>query len=573
MPENETTEADIIFINGKIYTVDETKSRAEALALKNGRIIHVGGLDGAMKLKGDETEIINLEGKMMLPGFVDAHMHPLMSADVYFNQVMLFESPSKDEMLEVVRKFAEENPEQTVIRGGGFQRSAFDEIGPRKEWLDSVENSRPVYIVSGDGHSAWVNSRALKLAGITKDTPQPDKGHIMKNPESGEPSGLLQENGAMKLVARLLPVISREQYKEDLLKLEKLFRNTGITTVFDAKVPMEEENYWAAYRELAEEGRLTRRYRGGWYLDPEKNLSEEIDRGTALSREVNTTDYFQVNTFKFFLDEVAEEKTSYMMEPFEGEQEYRGFKNFGEKQLLDAFVRLDKEGFQIHCHQIGDGAAEYGLDALEELQKINGKKDRRPSFAHCQWVSDKDKKRMAELNVTSIFSSYWLATDDYYWDLYLPYLGENRVNRMYPGKSLFNLGVNMAIHSDFYVSEPDPLYALYGGITRNFPGRIFREKYGNNPKYSRVTEPKGKYDYGIIGPLPPASEGVSLEEMIFASTMGGARSMFLEKEIGSIETGKKADLVILEKDLFEVDVEEIPDVKIEMVYFEGKRTY
>jgi len=565
--------ADVILTNGKFYTVDKNKSWAEAAAIKGNTIICTGSESAVMEYKGRNTTIINLGGRMVLPGFVDAHMHPLMSADVYENQIKLFESPDREDMLKVIKEFAEEHPRHEVIRGAGFPRSAFDETGPRKEWLDTLVPDRPVYIVSGDGHSAWVNSAALKLAGITAKTPQPEKGHIMHDPASGEPSGLLQENGAMKLVAELLPPISKDRYKDDISAIEKYFSHTGITTVFDAKVTMDDENYWMAYKEMAEEGRLGWRYRGGWYLDPAKDLSREIDKGVGLSKIVNTTEFFQVNAFKFFLDEVAEEKTSLMLEPFQGEKEYRGFRNFEDKQLLDAFVRLDEQGFQIHCHQIGDGAARYGLEALEKLQQINGIKDRRPSFAHCQWVSDQDKKRMADLDVTSIISAYWMATDDYYWDLYRPYLGANRVNNMYPVKSLFNLGVNMAVHSDFFVSEPDPLYAIYGGITRNIPERIFREKYEQDNRYRRVTEPRSDYSQGEIGPLPPMSERASLEDMIYAFTMGGARSLFMENEIGSIEAGKKADLVILEKNLFEVDVEEIPDVAIDMVFFDGKQKY
>jgi len=565
--------ADTIFLNGSIYTVNKKQIWAEALAVKNQNITFVGSSKNAEKYAGPDTKIINLKGKMLLPGFVDAHMHPLMSADVYMNQAVLFEDPDKESMLETIKEFTQTHPDQKVIMGGGFNRAAFNEIGPRKEWLDSIEKERPVYIVSGDGHSAWVNSASMKLAGITKSSPLPKDGIIMKDPVTGEPSGLLQEKGAMELVAKKLPPISKERYKKSIMYLEKFFGKTGITTVFDARVLIDEKNYWSAYKECAEEGKLTWRYRGGWYLDPVKDLSTEIKKGVELSKTVNTTSYFQINAFKFFLDEVAEEKTSYMLKPFEGEKEYRGFKNFEDEKLLNAFVELDKENFQIHCHQIGDAAAEYGLDALEKLEKNNGKKDRRPSFAHCQWVTAKDKKRMASLGVTSILSAYWMATDDYYWDLYMPYLGKYRVNNMYPVQSLFDLGVNMAVHSDFFVSEPDPMYAIYTGITRNIPKRVFNEKYSNNPAYTRTTKQKDRYSKDEIGPLPPFSEGATLEEMLYAFTMGGARSMFLENEIGSLEVGKKADLVVLSNNLFDIAVEEIPEVKVEMVFFEGKHTY
>ncbi len=568
-----TRSAELVLLHGKIYTVDANKPWAEALAVTEGRIVAIGTDTEIKPFIGTGTKVLDLRGRMVLPGFVDAHMHPLMSADIYFNQVSLFGMSTKEAMIQAIEEFSESHPELDIIRGGGFNRSIFDARGPRKEWLDSIENVRPVFIVSGDGHSAWANSPALKRAGISKDTPQPKDGHIMKDPETGEPSGLLQEKGAIDLALQLFSPISKEQYKDDIIQLEKRFGNRGITTVFDAKVPLDEENYWLAYKECAEEGKLTWRYRGGWYLNPAKHLGEEIKRGYELSKKINTTPYFQINAFKFFLDEVAEERTSYMLDPFEGETEYRGFKDFDDEQLLNAFVAVDKKGFQIHCHQIGDAAARYGLDALEKLERINGRRDRRPSFAHCQWIAEADKDRMAHLGVTAIFSAYWMVTDDYYWNLYFPYLGEKRVNNMYPAQSLFDRGINMAVHSDFYVSEPDPLYALYTGITRNIPQRVFNGDYGANPLYKRIREPKQHYNKNEVGPLPPLAERATLEEMIYASTMGGARSMFLEDEIGSLKVGKSADMVVLAKNLFTIDVEEIPDVPVELVFFEGNNTY
>ncbi|RKX87553.1 MAG: hypothetical protein DRP59_13005 [Spirochaetes bacterium] len=194
-------------------------------------------------------------------------------------------------------------------------------------------------------------------------------------------------------------------------------------------------------------------------------------------------------------------------------------------------MKIDNAGFQIHCHQIGDGAAQYGLDVLEKLWIKNGPRDRRPSFAHCQWIREADKKRMADLGVISIFSDYWMAADDYYWDLYLPFVGRKRADTMYPLKSLFDHGVNIAVHSDFYVSKPDPLYAIYSGMTRNISKREFNERYSESKKYRRSIDPKENYTYGEVGPLSPLKERASLDSMLYASTMGGARSLFLENEI------------------------------------------
>jgi hypothetical protein len=566
--------ADLVFYNGTVYTQDGAERAAQAVAIRGDRIIRVGSDDEILALAGRNTRQVDLQGGMVLPSFVDAHMHPAMSAVVYLYEVSLHQVFDKESYLTLIREFVEAHPEMEAVQGGGFMRSAFDEVGPRKEWLDEIDSERPIAIVSVDGHSLWVNSKALEMAGITADTPDPHNGVIKKDPVTGEPSGLLQEDGAMGLVREFLPGYTKNEYKEALLWLQEWFNAEGITTAYDAAVPLDDPEYYQAYQELAEEGLLTIRYRGGWLLDPKmEDLEGAIDAGLELSEQF-TTPYWQVGSFKFFSDQVIEEETGFLLEPYSHrDDDWYGIKVWDDEVMADLFTRVDREGFQIHVHQIGDAAARYTLDALEKAVARNGERDSRHSFAHVQLIEPEDVVRMGQLGMSAHTAPYWIVADDYYYDLYAPYLGEDRVSRMYPLKSLFEAGVNATIHSDFFVTEPNYAWAFYSAVTRALPQSIFELWYGTDSGLERTTDPGrplNPEEY-TIGVLPPAEERISLEKAIKAATWNGAWANFLEDEIGSIEEGKLADLVVYPVDLFDLDPEEYDEYAHPvMTLFEGR---
>ena len=259
-----------------------------------------------------------------------------------------------------------------------------------------------------------------------------------------------------------------------------------------------------------------------------------------------TTPHFKVHSFKFLADNILEEETALLLEPYSHRSDYYGIKNWEDEDMVKAFALADKEGQQIHVHVIGDAATKITVDALEQVRQMNGERDSRHSLAHIQMARPEDVVRMGQIGLAAHMSQTWMVMNEDFDYVYLPYLGATRANNTYPHKSMFEAGVNVTVASDLPTSEPDVMSAIYSGITRSSKG--------------------GEQ-------LPPASECVTLEQMVRAATINGAYANFLEDEIGSLEVGKKADIVVLSKNLFEIDTEEIPDVEIKMTFFEGKQVH
>ncbi len=571
--DNTNKGADIVIRDASVFTADAENNSAQAIAIKDGLFIYVGDNAGVEEYIGSETKVINADGGTVMPGTVDSHMHPMMGAVAYLFKINLHESFDLASYLEVIEAFVKENPDLEVYDGSGFMRSTFDKIGPRKEDLDKISADKPIMLTSADGHSMWVNSKALENAKITKDTKDPDGGVIQRDPETGEPSGLLQES-AMQLVSEQKPVFKKEEYKEAILWAQEWFNEKGLTTVFDAIVDINDEDVYNAYDELATEGKLTVRIRGAWGISPEMaedmaGYEEMIDKAIKQS-EAFTSEYFQINSFKFFSDQVLEEETAYLSEPYSHtDKNWKGIKVWEDDTMEALFTKIDKAGFQLHIHQIGDAAASYTLDVLEKVQESNGKRDSRHSFAHMQMLNDEDAQRMADLKMNAIIAPYWFAMDDYYWELYLPYLGEERVNNMYPAKSLIDKNINLAVHSDFFVTEPDLGWLFYGAVKRTIPQRI-HDLWTEGTGLTRTVDPTVEVKYPNTGPLKKAEERINIQEIMKASTYGGAYTNFMEKEIGSIEKGKKADLIMYDMDIQQADMEDVSNASPELTIFDGK---
>ena len=532
-----------VLVNGRFYTLDKENSWAEAVAIEDGTIVYVGSMEGIDAYIGEKTEVIDLEGKFAMPSFVESHLHPLSNAYAFLFKAALFDLRTTEEYIVAIREFAEKHPDMKGIMGAGFDRTLYDAIGPRKEWLDAIDSERPIGIISRDIHSMWVNSKALEMAGITKDTPNPKGGVIARDPKTGEPTGLLQEHAAMSLAWKLFPHASKKDYKTALLWVQEWLNREGITTAHDAWMEFD-PNFYGAYDELAKEGKLTVRYRGSWYINPAEDYMEDIEYGLKLSEKFNHP-HFKVHSFKFLADNILEEETALLLEPYTHRPDFYGIKNWEDEDMVNAFASVDGAGHQIHVHVIGDGATKYTVDALEKVKGMNGKRDSRHSLAHLQMVRPEDVIRMGELGISAHMSPYWMIMDEGFDNFYLPYLGPRAYNT-YPHKSLFDAGVNVTVASDFITSEPDLMSAIYSGMERSSVGGA---------------------------KLKPVSESVSLEEMLRAATINGAYANFLEDEVGSLKVGKKADIVVLSKNLFEIDTEEIPNVEIEMTFFEGKRVH
>jgi predicted amidohydrolase YtcJ len=535
--------ANLVLKNASIYTVDKERSWAQAIAIADDKIVFVGADVDIEPYIESDTVVIDLDGKMVLPGFVDAHAHPSHAMD-FVGNISLYSLDSLDAYEAAIADFVESHPDREFYRGSGWADTLFPNLGPSKKILDALIPDRPVALVSYDGHSRWVNSVAMERSGITKDTPDPEGGRIERDPDNGEPSGVLRET-AMKLVDKVIPDYSLEERKHGLLAYQEMATSVGITLTHDA---MLDAGCIEAFNALAEEGKLKMRFRGSITMDPDKDIGPQI-KTVLQERTKNAHPFFQTNAAKIFVDGVVEGGTAYLFEPYAHKPDFRG-EPIWEPELLNyTSVALDKENLQIHLHVIGDAAAHITLDALEQAQVLNGKRDSRHLVTHLQLVAPEDIRRFKQLDIVGVPQPFWFKIDEYYRELALPYLGKERADVQYPMQSFIDAGVVMASASDFPVTIPfDPLIAIQTGMTRSGFDRESNEVLWSD-------------------------ERVGLEDMIQSFTYSGAYANFLENETGSIEVGKQADIIVLDQNLFEIPVSEIAKTKVLMTLVDGKDVY
>jgi predicted amidohydrolase YtcJ len=537
--------ADIVFRNGYIFTVDSSNSKAEALAIKDGKFVFVGDSKGVRNYIGDKTKVIDLERRLILPGFIDSHAHPISSYR-YFYELNLYGFKTKEEIQDAIKKYLAAHPEAKYIKGRGWSNTDFPNTGPDKKIIDAIVKDMPVSFSSEDGHSKWVNSKTLEQAGINRDTKNPVGGVIERDPITGEPNGTLRENAA-DLVSDIFPVYSVDDLMKGLEAYQRMALSFGITTAHDAYLDAG-SNESEAYRNLENNDLLRMRFRASLYIDPEKG-TEQIN-SLIDERMKNKGSHFQTNSAKIFIDGVVEGSTAYLKEPYNHLPDSYGELLWNLDMLNNICSELDKNNFQIHVHAIGDASTSVTLDAFEYAEGQNSKRDSRNSITHLQLVDQSDIKRFKDLAVVALPQPYWFIKDDYYYNIQVPYLGQERADKEYPMKSFFDEGVVVASSSDYPVTIPcNPLEAIQYGITRS---------EFNTTESTEILWPE---------------ERVTIEQMIRSFTINGAYANFLEKETGSIEVGKKADLIVLDKNLFEIPVTEISKSKVLMTLFEGKEVF
>lgn len=554
--------ADTVLTNGYVYTGGTNPKTAEAVAVKSGTILFVGSSSDVQKYIGTGTKVIDLNGKMLMPSFFETHGH-MQSQTSNIYSVNLKGLKSVDEYLKAIKKFSDENPNAVAITGFGWLNTMFPPTGPTKELLDQIRSDIPISLTSEDYHSAWVNSKALEMGKVTKDTPNPAGGGVIEHNAQGEPSGTLRES-ASGLVDGILPDYTIAQYKEGIKSYQKMAQSLGFTGAFDA-VLGEGSNAIEAYKELAKSGELEMRFRGCYITDTEQG-PEQISSLSAAKTRDDCGDLFKINKLKFFEDGVVEGLTAYLLEPYAPgtgkPDDYKGTPKWRLDRFKEVAAAGEKAGFQIHIHAIGDGAVRDSLDALAYAEQKNGKGDYRNEITHLQLVSPADIPRFKELGVIAAVNPYWHFKDDYYYNLQLPYLGKDRAEKEYPMKSFIDAGVMLASASDYPVTAPpDPLFGIEVGITRTVPS--------GSLSYGAVQDP-GDPKYKL--PLWP-EESVDLPSMIASYTYNGAYANFLEKETGSIEVGKSADMIILNQNLFKIPSTEISKAKVLMTMFKGEEVY
>ncbi|HET6407225.1 MAG TPA: amidohydrolase [Chthoniobacteraceae bacterium] len=532
-----------ILVLGDIYTVDSVRSWAKAMAVSKGRIVFVGTSNEAEAYRGKDTKIITLEpGQMVMPGIQDSHVH-LLDGGMDALKCDLLELKTPEQVIEKLKAHISAHPEEPWLLAAGWAPPLYPDGNPNKADLDKILPDKPAYLVSQDGHSGWVNSAALKLAGIDKHTPDPPRGRIERDPKTGEPTGTLREL-AMNLIEDIVPKPPDAVWEQTLRDVQKKANSLGITSIQDAYII---PRTLKIYHALANRGELTVRVQCALYADAGKSDSQ-VEEFIAFREKYTVGDMLRVSSVKFFADGGMEGHTAALIEAYTDRPHDHGEVYWPLDRLTTLGGLLDKAGFQLHIHMIGDKAAQVGLDAIAAIRKANGFKDTRPQFAHLELVAPADIARFRELEVIANFSPLWSYSDSWIEESTLPVLGPERTGRLYAMQSFFNAGAVVSAGSDWPVSSLNPFEAMQVGITRQ----------------------------PIADPSAPAwipSERVTLPEILAAYTINGAYANHLERISGSLEAGKNADFIILDRNLFGTPVHEIGKTRVLRTFLDGKEVY
>jgi predicted amidohydrolase YtcJ len=543
--------ANLAFVNGRVYTMDAARRWAGAVAVSEGQIVAVGTDAYVRELVGPGTDIVDLGGRMLLPGFQDAHVHP-PSGGYEMLRCNLSEAYSLAEYERIVREYAAAHPDDAWIVGAGWSMDVFPSGNPPKEPLDRVVADRPVRLWSRDGHSVWVNSRALEMAGVTRDTPDPVDGRIVRD-EHGEPAGTLHE-GAVDLVEKHVPEPSSQDRIDGLRTGQTYLHSFGITAWQDAIVGGHDPTF-DTYVSFARSGKLTARVVGALWWDRHRGI-EQVEDLIAL-RERGQQGRFRATSVKIMQDGVIENLTAAVLEPYLGADGRptgnRGKSFVDPEELKSVVTRLDAEGFQVHVHAIGERAVREALDAFEAARAANGPNDHRHHIAHIQVIHPDDLPRFRELGVVANAQPLWAVNEGQMLHLTIPFLGAERSSWQYPFGSLVRSGATLAMGSDWAVSSPNPLWEMHVAVHRTAPNAY-------------------EYGGGTGEPFLP-DERIDLPTALAGFTINSAYVNHLDHLTGSIEVGKRADLAVLDRDLFAHPVEEIADASVMLTFVDGERVY
>jgi predicted amidohydrolase YtcJ len=533
--------ADLILMNGAVYTMDKAQPRAEAVAVAADKIVYAGPARGAGRFKGSGTKTIDLGGRMVLPGFQDSHIH-LIEGGIETSQCNLGGLQTREAVFAAIRDYAAGRPDEKWITGGRWELPVFPAANPTKEDLDKLVPDRPACLSSADGHSAWVNSRALKIAGITRNTPDPTGGRIERDPKTGEPTGTLRESAA-GLVEEHIPELGADAYIKGLREGLEMARRFGITSIIEANAG---EKILDAYSALDKSGELTLRVLASLHVETGKGPSE-VDRLVKL-RETYQGPHLRATTAKIFADGVVESHTAALLEPYLDRPGDRGAPLLEPGTFNRLAVALDAAGFQIQVHAIGDRGIRMALDAMEAAGQANGFRDLRHHICHLELIDPADIPRFKALGVVANFQALWAYADPYITQLTIPILGLGRSRWLYPIGSVVRTGAVIVGGSDWSVSSANPLDAIQVAVTRRDPE-------------------------GPPGPAWIPEEVVDLPTMLAAYTTNGAYLSHEETTRGAIAPGLTADLIVLDRNLFKIPASDIHKAKVLLTLFEGKPVF
>lgn len=551
----DTREADYVFKNGAVYTMDSGAPKAEAVAVTGKEISYVGNNKGAESYVGKKTQVIDLKGKMLLPGFVESHIHPTLAALAAGADL---QSDSLEDVLASVKAWADAHPDAKVVRGFGWRYTLFPTTGPTKEDLDRLFPDRPVFLVAIDVHSVWANSKALELAGVNASTPDPVPGvsYYQRDPKTHEPTGWIVETLAEQEVLAKLDPPTPENVIAAVTEQLPRFAAAGITAAFDAGIAiMPTEQGFEAYQQLEKENKLPVRIVGSYYWNSSA-VTDPVAPVLALRGKFHS-ELVQARSLKIMLDGGEAQHTAVMLEPYADRPGFYGEFQIDEKPVKAAVLKAQANGIDTHAHCYGNAAVRTYLDAVEQARKAYPDSPSRHTAAHVIFLADEDVGRFAKLNVTMQNSAQWFTPDPTI-QRTSQIVGEDLAFReFFRMNSVLKAGGRIALGTDWpaagYVSSYRPLDAIQVAMTRAIL-----------PQY-------GKTQFMPV--LPPENERITLDQALKAATLDAAYVLGLENRIGSLEAGKLADLVILEKDLHDVAPKEISGTKVDLTMMNGRITH
>ncbi len=539
-------DGDIALVNARVYTVNDTLPWADAVVIRGDSVVYVGDDAGAARYVGDGTDVRDLDGKLVLPGFIDAHMH-FVSAGTTATVLEMNVEQSIDEWIDAIDRYARANPDLPVVFGYGFIASAFGAEGPHRRLIDAVVPDRPVLIMDEGWHTAWVNTAALEALNVTQDTPDPVPGYAYyKRDENGDATGYLLEDVA-NMASDILFPITEDLVVEGLGIITDTMNAQGITTAFDASTgELEQDFVKNVLDSAAARGDLTVRVFGAAAVYSSEQQAIAVDRAARWREEV-AGERYHYNALKIFSDGTIEARTAAMFEDYQGDPGNSGHTIFTEAQLAAMMTDAAARDIDVHVHALGERAIHEALNAVAVARTAHPTTKTRFTLIHIEVIADQDIERFAELGVVAQTSPLWFSYDDYG----KPFVSEDQFNRYWPVRSLEEAGATLAFGSDFPatglgIAGMHPLLNIEVGHTRQIPG-----------------QPDAPVQ-------PPVSERLSIESLVRGYTMGPAHMLHMEDRIGSIEVGKKADLVVLDRDIFEIDPYAIHRTQVLLTIMDGE---
>jgi predicted amidohydrolase YtcJ len=547
-PASGEAAAELVFRNGNIHTVDAARPTATSLAVRGGRIAAIGSDQDTAALIGAKTRVVDLEGRLVLPAFHDAHTHPVWGG-LSHSRCPLYEGNSPADYQKIIARCATDEPGTGWLYGVGWRDGLFTPEGvPDKKLLDEILPDRPAAFASVGGHSLWVNSKGLEAAGITRQTADPPNGRIDRDAK-GEAIGGLQE-AAVEMVLRKVPPPSDKARENALIYARNEFNSLGIVGWHDALVPISGDEPGQAippgvpetYATLARKGEL-KGYATlalGW----DRNRGVEQIPGLVAAAEQLSAAGVDARAVKFLLDGVPVQRTAALIEPYADKPGFRGQLQIDQTVLEQAVVELDARGFQLHMHTIGDGAVRAAMDAFAKARERNGARERRNLISHDNLISDADLKRASDLGVVAVFQPLWASLDDYM-QLVAVRVGPARMTHMYPVASLMRAGGKVAYGSDWPVGPANPFEGIEVALTRRHPGATDGER------------------------LSP-EERITLPDAIRNYTLNSAYALKVDDRSGSLTVGKSADLIVVDRDVFSIPENEIGKTHVLVTLFAGE---